>query len=665
MSAGDLGAAALRAALFLSLWGTGAAIYAAWRRDARVLASARVAAGFAFGLVVIAALSMMFALATHDFSILYVAENNARETPLFYSIIGLWAALEGSILLWTAILAGATAFIAFRGTLAIPRLATTALAVMFAMLTFFLLLITTPAADPFARLAVAPENGNGPNALLQNHPLMALHPPLLYLGYVLTSVPFAYAIASLILGEGGDRWLVATRRFALISWALLGVGIVAGAWWSYAVLGWGGYWAWDPVENAAIMPWLTSTAYLHSVMVEEKRSLLRSWNLALVVATFALTILGTFLTRSGVVNSVHSFSLSAIGPILLGYFVAILVLSIGLLLWRSARLRDAGPIGTPLSREAIFLFQNVLFMAATLTVLLGTLYPLVAEAISGAQLSIGGPYFDRVEIPVALALLFLMGIGPQLPWHGASRATLERQFTAPIVAAAFGALAALITGTTALPAVLTYALGAFVLATVVQEFARGVRARRTLHGEGGVAAFANLFRRSGRRYGGYVVHIGIVLVALAVATSQARTVDAERTLAPGDSLDVAGYTIRLEAIRPVSEPQRDSIVADLAISGNGASEHLRPALVQYPNSAAAVGSPGIGAGLRDDLYTILAAYDQRTFSWATIRTRVIPGVSWLWLGGAVVGIGAIIAALPAPRRRVVRMPVAEVAVSAK
>jgi cytochrome c-type biogenesis protein CcmF len=665
VSAGDLGAAALRAALFLSLWGTGAAIYAAWRRDARALVSARIAAGIGFALVVIAALSMMFALATHDFSILYVAENNARETPLFYSIISLWAALEGSILLWTAILAGATAFIAFRGTIAIPRLATTALAVMFAMLTFFLLLITTPAADPFARLAIAPANGNGPNALLQNHPLMALHPPLLYLGYVLTSVPFAYAIASLVLGEGGDRWLVATRRFALISWALLGVGIVAGAWWSYAVLGWGGYWAWDPVENAAIMPWLTSTAYLHSVMVEEKRSLLRTWNLALVVATFALTILGTFLTRSGVVNSVHSFSLSAIGPLLLGYLVAILVLSVGLLLWRSARLRDAGPIGAPLSREAIFLFQNVLFMAATLTVLLGTLYPLVAEAISGAQLSIGGPYFNRVEVPLALALLFLMGVGPQLPWHGASRATLERQFTGPIVAAAAGAFAALVTGTTALAAVLTYALAAFVIATVVQEFARGVRARRTLHGESGFGAFTNLLRRSGRRYGGYVVHLGIVLVALAVSTSQARTVDAEQTLAPGETLAVAGYTVRLDAIRAVSEPQRDSIVADLIVSGNGASAHLRPALVQYPNSAAAVGSPGIGAGLRDDLYTILAAYDQRTFSWATIRMRVIPGVSWLWLGGAVVGIGALIAALPPPRRRALRMPIAEVAVSAK
>src|SRR5256884_101802 len=387
---------------------------------------------------------MMFALATHDFTILYVAENNARETPLFYSIIGLWAALEGSILLWTAILAGATAFIAFRGTLAIPRLATTALAVMFAMLPFFLLLVTTPAADPFVRLALAPDNGNGPNPLLQNHPLMALTPPLLYLGYVLAAVPFAYAIASLILGEGGDRWLVATRHFALVSWALLGVGIVAGAWWSYAVLGWGGYWAWDPVENAAIMPWLVATAYLHSVMVEEKRRLLRSWNLSLVIATFALTILGTFLTRSGVVNSVHAFTQSAIGPLLLGYLVAIVVLSVGLLLWRLPMLRDTGAVGTPLSREAIFLFQNVVFVAATLTVLLGTLYPLIAEALTGAQLSIGAPYFDRVEVPLVLALLFLMGIGPQLPWHGASRATLERQLTIPLVCAALGAFAALL-----------------------------------------------------------------------------------------------------------------------------------------------------------------------------------------------------------------------------
>ncbi len=483
---------------------------------------------------------------------------------------------------------------------------------------------------------------------------MALHPPLLYLGYVLFSVPFAYAIASLVLGEGGDRWLVATRRFALVSWGLLGVGIVAGSWWSYAVLGWGGYWAWDPVENAAIMPWLVATAYLHSVMVEEKRRLLRTWNLSLVISAFALTILGTFLTRSGVVNSVHSFTQSAIGPLLLGYLVVVLVLGFGLLLWRMPLLTEAGGIGAPLSREAIFLFQNVVFVAATITVLLGTLYPIIAEAISGAQLSIGRPYFDRVEVPLALALLFLMGIGPQLPWHGASRATLERQFTIPVVAAAVGAVVALVVGISSALAVLTYALAAFVAATVAQEFARGMQARHILHGEARPTALLNLLRRNGRRYGGYIVHLGIVVIAVAVATSQAGTITFEKTLAPGDVVRVGDYDIHFTGIRTISEPQRDVVVALLAASAPGATTDLRTvtaSLVFYPNSTQAVGSPGVAPGPRDDIYTILAAYDAKSFSWATIRVLVIPLVSWLWLGGLVVGLGAVIAALPQSTRR--------------
>ena len=648
---GDLGTSALRAALLLAIWGCGAAVYAVAKRDGRALASARWSSLITFLLVALAALAMIGALVTHDFGVAYVTRNNALETPLFFTVVSLWAALEGSILLWATILAGATAYVAWRGTASLPRLGTTALAVLMGMVAFFLLLVTTPAADPFVRSDPIPLNGSGPNPLLQNHPLMALHPPLLYLGYVLFSVPFAYAIASLVLGEGGDRWLVATRRFALVSWALLGVGIVAGAWWSYAVLGWGGYWAWDPVENAAIMPWLVATAYLHSVMVEEKRRLLRTWNLALVIATFALTILGTFLTRSGVVNSVHSFTQSAIGPLLLGYLVAVLVLSIGLLLWRMPRLADAGVIGAPLSREAVFLFQNVLFVAATLTVLLGTLYPLIVEAISGEQLSIGRPYFDRVEVPLALALLFLMGIGPQLPWHGASRKTLERQFTVPIVAAAAGAVVALIVGLSGVFAVLAYAVAAFVAATVVQEFARGVRARRALHGESASVAFTNLLRRSGRRYGGYVVHLGIVLVAVAIATSQSKTIEVERTLRPGESMSAGPYTVALRSIRDVQDPQRSRLVADLAITGNGSDEQLQPALAFYPNATQAIGSPGIAAGARDDIYTIVAAFDSRSRAWATIRVLVIPLVSWLWVGGAVVGLGALIAALPPPRRR--------------
>ncbi|MDP9265597.1 MAG: heme lyase CcmF/NrfE family subunit [Chloroflexota bacterium] len=651
MDFASLGAGALRAALPLALAGIGTSAYAAWRRDGRSLASSRALSLAVLGLVVAADLAMIGALVTHDFSIRYVALNNARETPLFYSVISLWAALEGSILLWTAVLAGAVAWVAWRGTRSLPRLATTALAVTFVMLSFFLLLIATPVADPFVLLADVPANGRGPNPLLQNHPLMALHPPLLYLGYVLFSVPFAYAIASLILGEGGDRWLVATRRFALTSWALLGVGIVAGSWWSYAVLGWGGYWAWDPVENAAIMPWLTATAYLHSVMVEEKRRLLRTWNLSLVVATFALTILGTFLTRSGVVNSVHSFTLSAIGPLLLGYLAAILAFSVALLVWRAPRLADTGSVGSPLSREAIFLFQNVVFVAATLTVLLGTLYPLIVEAVSGAQVSIGAPYFDRVEIPLALALLFLMGVGPQLPWRGASRASLERQFTAPVLAAGAGAVFAVLTGPPAPAAVATFALAAFVATTIVQEFVRGVRARGVLHGEAPTTALANLFRRSGRRYGGYVVHLGIVVVALAVATSSARTTEVERTLGPGDRFTAAGYTVELAGLRAVSEAQRDSVVADLRVASGGSRDELHPALVFYPNATQPIGSPGIAAKLSDDVYAILAAYDARGHAWATIRVRVIPLVSWLWIGGGIVGLGAVVAALPPPRRR--------------
>ena len=667
MSWADLGSAALRAALPLAIWGCGAAAYGAAKRDGRALTSARWSALLTFILIVLAVLAMEGALVTHDFSIQYVAMNNARETPFFFTVISLWAALEGSILLWALVLAGATAYVAWRGTRELPRLATTALAVLLGMVTFFLLLVTTPAADPFVRIDPIPPNGNGPNPLLQNHPLMALHPPLLYLGYVLFSVPFAYAIASLVLGEGGDRWLVATRRFALVSWGLLGVGIVAGSWWSYAVLGWGGYWAWDPVENAAIMPWLVATAYLHSVMVEEKRRLLRTWNLSLVIATFALTILGTFLTRSGVVNSVHAFTQSAIGPLLLGYFVAIVVLSVGLMLWRLPRLADDGGLGAPLSREAIFLFQNVVFVAATLTVLLGTLYPLIAEAISGAQLSIGRPYFDRVEVPLGLALLFLMGIGPQLPWHGASRTTLERQFTIPLAAAGVGAVLAVLVGISAPFAVLTYALAFFVAATVGQEFWRGMQARHVLHGESRAEALANLLRRNGRRYGGYIVHLGIVVIAVAVATSQAGTVTLEKTLFPGDAMRVGAYDVRLTAVRTVNEPQRDLLQADLSVSSAGANDarQVQPALVYYPNSTQAVGSPGITVSAADDVYTVLVAYDTRANSWATIRVLVIPLVSWLWIGGLIVGLGAVIAALPQPRRSTVPVRVVDTRIPAE
>ncbi|MBU6423158.1 MAG: heme lyase CcmF/NrfE family subunit, partial [Chloroflexi bacterium] len=352
-----------------------------------------------------------------------------------------------------------------------------------------------------------------------------------------------------------------------------------------------------------------------------------------------------------VINSVHSFSESAIGPLLLGYLAAILVFSVGLLLWRAPRLADRETMGTPLSREAIFLFQNVLFVAATLTVLLGTLYPLIVEAVSGDQVSIGSPYFDTVDVPLALALLFLMGVGPQLPWHGASRATLERQFSAPILAAAGGGIAALLVGLRGAAPVLAFALAAFVVGTVVQEMVRGVHARRTLHGEPPAVAFVNLFRRNGRRYGGYVVHVGIAVVALAVAMSQSMAVQKDATLAPGGSMQVGSRTIVFEGLHDVAQPQRQRVVADLRIVDGGSSVPLTTALDYYPNSTSAVGSPGIRSTAGDDVYAILAAYDARSRAWATISIKVIPLVSWLWIGGAIVGLGALLAALPEPQPR--------------
>ncbi|HEY4375650.1 MAG TPA: cytochrome c biogenesis protein CcsA, partial [Acidimicrobiales bacterium] len=363
-------------------------------------------------------------LITRDFSMKYVAEHGARATPALFNFATLWSALEGSILLWALVLTGYTAVVAtkFRKRLTDP-LVSWAMLTMFVVNLFFFCLMLGP-ANPFRTLANPPADGPGPNALLQNHILVAFHPPMLYLGYVGFTVPFAFAIAALATGRLGEGWLIETRRWTLFAWAFLSVGIVLGAWWSHEVLGWGGYWAWDPVENASFLPWLTGTAYLHSVMVQERRGMLRVWNLSLLCATFCLTILGTFLTRSGVLDSVHSFTASAIGPWILSFFGVIVAVTIGLIGWRGDRLRSPGRIDSPLSREGAFLFNNILFAGFAFVVLLGTVFPLLSDAITGKSITVGEPYFDRMTVPIGFALIFLMAIAPVLPWRKASTETL-------------------------------------------------------------------------------------------------------------------------------------------------------------------------------------------------------------------------------------------------
>ncbi|HEY9555700.1 MAG TPA: cytochrome c biogenesis protein CcsA, partial [Acidimicrobiales bacterium] len=394
-------------------------------------------AGRSYGLLVllgsvVAVIAMQRALITRDFSVSFVHDNGSSRTPALFNIATMWSALEGSILLWVLVLSGYLVHVArkFKARMTDP-LVGWALLVMFLVSTFFFLLVLGP-ANPFASVDVpAGYDGPGPNPLLQEHLLMAFHPPMLYLGYVGFTVPFAFAIAALATGRLGEGWLIETRRATLAAWGFLTVGIILGAWWSYEVLGWGGFWGWDPVENASLLPWLTGTAYLHSVMVQERRGMLRVWNLSLLCATFSLTILGTFLTRSGVLESVHAFSDGGVGVWLLSFFGLVVAVTLGLIGWRGDRLRSPGRIDSPMSREGAFLANNVLFAGFAFVVLLGTVFPLLAEALDDRTVSVGAPYFDRMTIPIGIALLFLMAIAPVLPWRKASTELLSQRLLWP------------------------------------------------------------------------------------------------------------------------------------------------------------------------------------------------------------------------------------------
>ncbi|MEZ5165831.1 MAG: cytochrome c biogenesis protein CcsA [Acidimicrobiales bacterium] len=427
-----------------------------WWREARGLVVVQAAAA------VLAFVVMERALITRDFTVRFVAENGSSRTPAIFNFATLWSALEGSILLWTLILCGyvVAVVVKFRDRRDDPMLAW-ALLTLFVVCSFFFLLTVGP-ASPFRSFSPpAGYDGPGPNPLLQNHILMAFHPPVLYLGYVGFTVPFAFAIGALTTGRVGEGWLLATRRWTVMAWGFLTLGIVLGAWWSYETLGWGGYWAWDPVENASFLPWLTGTAFIHSVMVQERRGMLRVWNLSLVVATFALTILGTFITRSGVLQSVHAFSDSAIGPALLGFFAAIVVVALGLIAWRGDQLRAPGRIDSPISREGAFLANNVLFAAFAFVVLLGTTFPLVVEALDGRTISVGNPYFERMTMPIGFVLLFLMAIAPVLPWRKASSGVLADRLLWPAGIAVAVMLLSVVVGARGWAPLLAFGLGGF------------------------------------------------------------------------------------------------------------------------------------------------------------------------------------------------------------
>ena len=614
------------------------------------------------GIVAVAA--MEHALIVHDFSLTYVADNNSRSTPLLYSVTGLWSALAGSILLWAVVLGGyATAMVwRFRRRSSEPLVAWATL-VVYVVAAFFFGLMLGP-ADPFQHIVGAiPTSGLGPNTLLQDNPLVLIHPPLLYLGFVGFTLPFAFAVASLVTGQLDEDWQSETRRWTLFAWAFLTMGILLGAWWSYEVLGWGGFWGWDPVENAALLPWLVGTAYLHSVMVQQRRGLLRIWNLSLVVAMFSLTILGTFLTRSGVIQSVHAFSDSDLGPLLLGFFGLVLVTGVGLIAWRGDRLRSPGGIDSPVSREGAFLANNLLFVAFALIVLLGTVFPLLYQALNGGAVTVGAPYFNRFFIPVGLALLFLMAVAPALPWRKTTVEVMRARLAIPAAAGVVVVVACVLAGIHGIEPLLAFGLGGFAAASAARALVLSVRGAWRSSRAGGAAplraALAGWRGLVGRATGGMVVHIGVVVIAVGLAAATSFLHRGELQLARGQTATFAGHTVTFVDTRIVTTPSHSAEQAVLRVDRGT----FTPAISQFGSGTQAVGTPAIDSSWRDDVYLTIVSIPDKGSVW-TFGVVEQPLVMWLWIGAGLMAVGSVLSAIPGRRRRPtdpVSSPVAQAA----
>jgi cytochrome c-type biogenesis protein CcmF len=595
-----------------------------------------------------------------DFSIAYIANNTSSSTPYLFLFAGAWAALEGSIVLWGLVLAGYI-WLVWRQLGDKDGLGVLALAVMGAIAVFWFGLMAT-SANPFAVCtqagsvgcvdsswwpfvdAVAPVDGRGPNPLLQNNFMMAVHPPLLYIGYVGFTVPFGFAVAALIRKDFGRTWLDRTHRWSLIAWIFLTAGILIGGWWSYEVLGWGGYWAWDPVENASFLPWLTATAFIHSAIVQRRRGMLQSWNFVLVIATFSLTILGTFLTRSGVIASVHAFSQSVIGPILLGLLAVIVIGSLGLFVWRSADIAQASRLDSLSSREGYILANNLLLSVFAFTVLFGTMYPLVVEAVSGDEVAVGRPFFDKASIPIALLLLLILGIGSVAPWRVASPKVLwERLRLATVVGLIAGALA-VGWGIESLAVVATIVLAFFVITAIVLRFVSVVHSRP----ESVFSAIRRVLRNEPGYWGGQIAHIGIALMSLAIATTGGLATRDVIALDQGESAVVAGYCVRY--VEPVSRVEPNRTVSGVKVevldgSCSRVIDTLEPKVNTYPGSSQPIGTPAVSTGIVNDVYLAIAGGSAERIE---LNVFVFPLQWLLWAGGAIVVLGGLFAMIPKP-----------------
>ena len=603
-------------------------------------------------LIISATLLMVYALLAHDFSVGYVSQVGSRAVPTWVTVVSLWSSLEGSILFWGFVMGAYIAVATFftRGRYA--EYQPDAIGVWLATAAFFSFLLAGP-ANPFHTVLNPPMDGPGPNPLLQNHILMAIHPPFLYLGYVGFVIPFGFACAALMKGRLGHNLLKPLRESLMLPWIFQSVAIMLGGWWAYEVLGWGGYWAWDPVENASLLPWLTATAALHSIMVVERRGILKGWTITLIQSTFLLVILGTFMTRSGVFNSVHSFTQSAIGPTILGFLAVALLFSIALLAFRIDKLEVEGNIEGAGSREAMFLVNNLIFVLLTFTVLIGTVFPLVVEALKGTQMSVGRPYFDSMTVPLGALLLFIMGVGPALPWGRATAAQMKKGLIPPITGGVVFAALGYVLGVRAPWTLLTLAFGGYAAWVTLGQMFFPMIARMRSGESLGTALVDGQLRRGRRRFASYIVHAAAVLVIIAIAVSSSNRQQLELNFTKGQTLKAGGYDVTFLGVEQRTEPHRLSTIGVFNVAQNGKQlARLEPRMNQYQMMREPIGSPDVHTTAARDLYISLSNVDANRET-ASITMFISPMIVWIWLSVIAMAVGALFGLVPARRRSVV------------
>lgn len=583
-----------------------------------------------------ATLLLLTGLISRDFSISYVANYTSRSTPLNFAITSLWAGMEGSLLFWTLLTAIYSSTASHVQQHRRIDLVPVANAVFAGILLFFTGMLVF-AANPFTPLSPIPADGAGLNPLLQS-PFMTIHPVLLYLGLTGFSVPFAFGVASLVKGKLDVRWFTSTRRWTVLAWSFLTVGIILGGAWAYSELGWGGYWAWDPVENASFLPWLTATAFLHSVLIQERRGMLKVWNVALILATYGLAIFGTFLTRSGLLSSVHTFSESPVGPLFLPFLGVLLVGAFALLGWRYEKLRARRHLESLLSREAMFLVNNLLFVTIAFVVLWGSLYPIIVEALDGAKISVGPPFFNSVVIPVGLALVAMAGIGPLVAWRKASPQSLKRDFALPLVVGAATIIALAVVGLRSTGAIFGLGLSTFVATATVGEFIRGAVAHR---GTGGFfGGLVRVISRNRRRYGGYIVHLGVILIVVGFCGG-AMKLSWKGSVDPGQSFSIGDYSVTYRDFERYRTPERMVVITQMDVSKGGSRvATLAPQRNFHLAQQQTQSEVAIRSTLSEDLYLVLTQMDES--GTAVLQAWVNPLVAWIWIGGGVMTSGMLI-----------------------